>query len=380
MSAERIPAEVFPPGDFIREEIEARGWRQEDLAEILGFSLQHVNEVITGKRSVTAKMAVSLGDAFETGAQFWMNLESANQLKKVRTQNGVVSRRAKLYSLAPIKDMVKRQWIEPSDAIDVLEKRTRDFLGIDDVAHEPQFWLHAARKPTPYHKITSAQRAWLFRAKSLARTIPAKKFKQARLEEGLEQLRTLLPSAQEVRHIAHILGEVGVRFLVIEPLPKTQIDGVCFWDDGQPVVALSFRYDRIDWFWFTLMHELGHVKNEDGLKYEGEIDTDLVGQNAFPTDKKPEVEQKADKFSSEYLIPSAKMEDWMGRIGPLYSKQKIRGFALRNQMHPGIVVGQLQRRGIISYAQNREMLEKVRQVVTSSALTDGWGHIISANP
>ncbi len=60
MSAERIPAEVFPPGDFIREEIEARGWRQEDLAEILGFSLQHVNEVITGKRSVTAKMPLRL--------------------------------------------------------------------------------------------------------------------------------------------------------------------------------------------------------------------------------------------------------------------------------------------------------------------------------
>jgi len=74
---ERTPAEVFPPGEFIREEIEARGWSQVELAEILGWPPRLVSELIAGKRAITPETAKGLGEAFSTGAQFWMNLESS---------------------------------------------------------------------------------------------------------------------------------------------------------------------------------------------------------------------------------------------------------------------------------------------------------------
>ncbi|HVR11461.1 MAG TPA: HigA family addiction module antitoxin, partial [Thermoanaerobaculia bacterium] len=78
-----IAAEVFPPGEILREELEARGWTQTDLAEILGRPPRLVNEVIAGKRAITPETAKGLGEAFGTGGQFWMNLESAWQLSKV---------------------------------------------------------------------------------------------------------------------------------------------------------------------------------------------------------------------------------------------------------------------------------------------------------
>ena len=80
MSTKTTPAEVFPPGDFVREELEARGWTQDDLAEILGRPQRLVSEVITGKRAITAETAKGLGEAFGTSAQFWMNLEAAHRL------------------------------------------------------------------------------------------------------------------------------------------------------------------------------------------------------------------------------------------------------------------------------------------------------------
>ena len=60
----RIPAEIFPPGEFIREELEARNWTQGDLAEILDRPLQLVNEIVLGKRSITPETAQG-GDPFQ---------------------------------------------------------------------------------------------------------------------------------------------------------------------------------------------------------------------------------------------------------------------------------------------------------------------------
>ncbi len=73
---ERVAAEVFPPGEFIKEELEARGWTQTDLAEILGRPFQLVNEILAGKRAISPETAQGLGEAFGTGAQVWMNLEN----------------------------------------------------------------------------------------------------------------------------------------------------------------------------------------------------------------------------------------------------------------------------------------------------------------
>lgn len=88
------PAEIFPPGDFIREELEARGWTQADLARVIGRPLQAVNEVINGRKRITAETAKELGLAFGTGAELWMNLESAYRLEATADPDPAIARRA----------------------------------------------------------------------------------------------------------------------------------------------------------------------------------------------------------------------------------------------------------------------------------------------
>lgn len=84
MSDTRAPAEVFPPGDFIREELEARHWTQGDLAAVIKRPLQAVNEIINGKKQITAETAKALAAAFGTSAKLWLNLESTYQLHKAK--------------------------------------------------------------------------------------------------------------------------------------------------------------------------------------------------------------------------------------------------------------------------------------------------------
>ena len=90
--ANRTPAEVFPPGDFIAEELEARGWSQIEFADILGRPARLVSELIAGKRAITPETARGLGAAFGTGPEFWMNLERDYQLSRAVHDDMAVQR------------------------------------------------------------------------------------------------------------------------------------------------------------------------------------------------------------------------------------------------------------------------------------------------
>lgn len=103
MMSARIPAETFPPGEFVRDEMEARGWTQGTLAEALGEPMCLVDEIIAGTRAITPETAHGLAEAFGTDPRFWMNLETAYQLWKTSHRNGEAMRRANLFEAAPIQ-------------------------------------------------------------------------------------------------------------------------------------------------------------------------------------------------------------------------------------------------------------------------------------
>lgn len=88
-----IAAEVFPPGEFLRDELEARGWTQADLAKILGRPRRLISDIIDGKRAITAEIAWGFGDALGVSPQFWLNLESAYQRSRVEQHDAKRAKR-----------------------------------------------------------------------------------------------------------------------------------------------------------------------------------------------------------------------------------------------------------------------------------------------
>lgn len=359
---------LFPPGEFIRDELEARGWTQEDLAEILGRPLRTVNQIIAGKKAITPQTAQELAAAFGTTAELWSNLETAYRLGLETNEQSSVARRARLYQLAPVKDMIKRRWITSPATVEEMEAGVMRFLEMQSLDDQPVLEV-AARKSTSYNVMTPAQMAWCFRAKQLAKSLRVETFDKNRAENMLSELHALTVSENEARKVPAVLAEMGIRFVVVEHLPRTRIDGATMWLDAHsPLIAVSLRYDRIDGFWHALAHELSHVLHGDRS-----IDIDLVGAQQTDTTQKPEAEQRADQEASDFLVPSERMEFFIVRHKPRFSKAGIIQFANLHQIHPGIVVGQLQFRKAILYSHSREMLAPVREIITSTALTDGWG-------
>jgi HTH-type transcriptional regulator/antitoxin HigA len=336
---------------------------------VLGKHLPAVNEIIQGKRAITPEMAVALGTAFGNGPEFWMQREAEYRLSLVTREAPGIQQRARLFEIAPVKEMERRGWIKQTGSATELERELCRFYDVPTLDTQPTISA-AARQSATSTTLNPAQRAWCFRAKRLAKTLSAEPYQNGALDSALPGLRKMASFPEQAKNLPKFLAQVGVRLVVLEHLPQSRIDGAAFWIDAQsPVIALSIRFDRIDCFWHTLCHELSHIRHRDSLS----VDDAIVGESKDKAAITEEFELRADQEASETLIPREKIESFIIRVKPFYSKVRIIQFAHRMGVHPGIVAGQLQHLGEISYATNREMLAKIRDLITSVALTDGWG-------
>jgi HTH-type transcriptional regulator / antitoxin HigA len=315
-----VPAEVFPPGVIIRGELDARGWTQADLAEIMERPLQAVNQIIGAKKRVTEETAKELEAALGIEAEFWLRTEALYRLRHGNPAPSAIARRAAIRQRVPLRQMIARGWLAPSNDIDEMEARVKAYLCVDSLDDNPSF-ARAAKQTNYDRPLSPTQEVWLLRVKRLAETMVAPAYSPATLMNVLTELRQLLREPEGARKVPKLLSGAGVRFVIVERLPGLRVDGVCFWLNGdKPVIAMSLRHDRIDNFWFVLRHEIEHVFRGDG-KDGAIIDNDL-DEAVDVSDQ----ERIANTAAAEFCVPQA-----------------------------------------------ATCLEKIRHVIISSALVDGFG-------
>ena len=270
--------------------------------------------------------------------------------------------------------MIKRNWIEPSKDPEVLEAQVMRFFGISSIDETPKL-AHAAKKTGYPDELGGAQLAWLFRVKQLAEAMPMKPYSAKGLRQAIPELGALLLSPEGVQQVPRILANCGVHFVIVEHVVSSKIDGVCFWLDGKaPVIGMSLRLDKIDNFWFVLRHEIEHVLKRHGRGLAiVDFDSERSATTLSPEATDPE--DIANYAGADFCVPDLEMADFILRNDPLFSKAKVLDFARRMQVHPGIVVGQLQKR-TGRWDLLRAYLVKVRHLISPTAMTDGYGQTI----
>jgi HTH-type transcriptional regulator/antitoxin HigA len=354
--------------------MEERGWTQEDLGSIISKSRQAINDIIAGRNGIALDTAMLLAAAFGNSPHEWLKWDHVFRLSMAERDVSEVQQLGKLYSTAPIREMIKRGWISPPANAAELQSELEAFFGTEALQDGLAFPI-AAKRTVKLSYLNSAEIAWCFRARQLAGRMLPQQYSENRLTKAQTTLRKLAAHPKEARHLSKVLGDCGVRFVVVEPLPHVRIDGVAFWDSYGPVIAVSIRHDRIDGFWFTVLHECSHIRNGDPLS----VDTGLVDATrgvAF-TLVEDESERRANAEAAAALIPPEELDSFIRRVGPLYPQERIVQFANRIKVHPGIIVGQLQHRKELGYMALREFLVKIREFVVETALTDGWGQLIA---
>ena len=226
---------------------------------------------------------------------------------------------------------------------------------MDEVAAPVASFRHG-RQPEPDAR---AERAWVKRVKQLAAKQETAAFSSGRLREAVPALLACSGDPEGIGHAPEVLAAAGVRFVVLKHLPKTYIDGAVVELEDGPAVGMTLRYDRIDAFWFTLMHELAHIAHD---QVETRVET-LYGDGAPESSGQ---EADADRTASDWLLDPALYASFVQVNRPYFSRSVIEDLAAQAGRHPAIVVGRLQHDGHVPYSQLRSLL------VNASPHLSGW--------
>ena len=157
--------------------------------------------------------------------------------------------------------------------------------------------------------------------------------------EFLRQIARLSWSEDGPRAAQEFLGRHGIPLVIERHLPRTYLDGAALrLGDGRPVVALTLRYDRIDSFWFCLLHDLAHVGRHLGPNAGTAFVDDLSLRKPQPG-MEDQREAEADEWAAEALIPSAEWETSPVRNHP--TPLGVMSLAHHLQVHPATVAGRI---------------------------------------
>jgi len=360
-----VPAQASPPGLILSKELDRRNISQADLAEIMDRPAKTLNAIIQGKKEITAQTAVELEQALDIPASIWLNLESDYQLQlhKMKAtheeteKERMIAIRSRIYSLAPVRELLKKGWIHFTEDVKknaniLSEYLEEDIMSSNIKSKVAQFsanFRHSTKMPPQ----SEALYAWTCRAKSLAKQQGQYSYDENGLRKNIEELKNFVVNESDVSKIPAFLKQYGVHFLLIPHLQKTYLDGAMIMYEDQVIVALTLRHDRIDNFYFSLFHELGHLllgHGEDGSVFLDSIDSQ---------DKTDIKEQAADRFAESHLLQQELMNKFC-ELNTSFPREVIEDFAHQAKLHPGIVLGQLQHRGLVSYGHQRQMLSKVK--------------------
>lgn len=327
------------PVQAIRFRMEQQGLTNKDLVPLLG-SMPRVSEVLNYKRPLSLGMMRKLHDELEIPAEILLQEPGRDQLPE---DNG------EEYRKYPLKQMQERGYFTVSNySLPKLKEYAEDlvskfFQRVDEPALATRF-RHANNQSHAHQRSKRdldelALKAWCGRV-----------MERAKQETGIGEYRPGIVDVEGVflRKLIKFssfddgpllakeyLNRNGIH-LIIEPhLPKTYLDGAALLlGDDRPVVGMTLRYDRIDNFWFVLMHELAHI----ALHLHGDQD---IYMDDLDNESDLEEEREADRLAQEALLPQSVLE--ASAAWQQSTAKAVLELARELEIHPAIIVGRIQR-------------------------------------
>lgn len=330
------PLDRTPPGDTLADTLEEKGMSQTELADRLGLSRKHVNEIIQGKAPISADTALKLETVLGTPAAFWLNLDRHYQefLARQAEQKSFASQLAWLNRI-PLKEMLKLRWIPPFEDQAAALKVALSFFGTASPSLWEDYWTKKAIR-FRRSQIATADlgiiASWLRRGELDAQKIETAPFNAEQFRAALEEIRALTPEPPEKFQsvMRDRCAAAGVAVVFTPELRNLRVSGATQWlTPTKALIQLSLRFKSDDHLWFTFFHEAKHVLQE--------VKKEIFMEGVNGDDP---AEKEANCFAADHLVPPSQYREFVR--GGTFNETAVTSFARRLKIAPGIVVGRLQ--------------------------------------
>jgi HTH-type transcriptional regulator/antitoxin HigA len=329
---EHYKIDLPDPLEAIRFRMEQAKLTQKDLLPYIG-SRSKVSEVLSGKRDLTLKMIRALNRHLGIPAEVLLQEKPLSSLDEFQDVD---------FDRFPIAEMEKNGAFRGFDTTNLKDKAEECIRFLIDKSGGlealPEGIFRKSRSSRLNAKIDPyALQGWslqVLAAASEEENVGA--YEPQNINASFLRALVGLSVLKEGPYLAkEFLKKRGVLLEIVPHLRRTYLDGAAFiTKSGRPVIGLTIRHDRVDNFWFTLLHEIGHIcKNHLSV---GSFIADDMTLRGAQTDS--DLEREADEVAEDALIPA----DFDLDRKQYVSKADVLSYASACNVHPAIVAGRIQ--------------------------------------
>ena len=350
------PDWVSAPGDTIVDILRQRHLSVGEFAGMMGLSADDTDYLLSGRSSITMMDARKLFEVVGASVEFWMHRDFLYRQDIER----VFGTETEWIAELPLGDMIKFGWLRsvphPTEEL----KACLDFFDVSGVLewhqkYEPLQTMTAFRTSRSFDNRPASVAAWLRQGELEAEGIECDRWNPESFLESLEYLRPLTQQKNPKRFIPELQEKCaanGVAVVIVRSPAGCRASGATrFVNPSKAILQLSFRYLTDDQFWFTFFHEAGHLVLHGNQRLFSSVLGEArpwILEGLSASGASDVEEEEANQFAASTLIPAA-FELQLMALGA--NRRDILRFAHRSGVSPGVVVGQLQHRGRITFEQ-----------------------------
>ena len=331
---------IIHPGETIKEVLEEKNMKQEELAIRTGFSPKHISEVVNGIKGISPLFAKSLEYVFGIPATFWINLQGIYDKEMIEYKEQEEIDQSEVDIVRGLKKIIKyAEELEiMSDNKDIVSQiiELRNICNVKNLTYINSLVTSqvAFRKSQTIETDIYVLYVWLRICEIMAqKNNIEKEFDVQKLKDNIINIKKcmFLEINDAVEELKKIFAECGIIFQVVRNFTGAPVQGFIKKDHNSIILSMTIRRSFADEFWFTLFHEIGHLLNGDIVNVQ------LIDY----ADAKSDMEDKADEFARKALINEEAYNIFIKKNN--LTEQDIVEFAEEQGVKPFIVVGRIQK-------------------------------------
>lgn len=342
---------AFHPGSYVEDIIDDLNITQNEFADRLGTSSKTVSKIVNGEERISKDIANKLSKLTGVDVKTWLTLQANYDAKVMEIEDAKNEDEKRIASLIDLKSLKANGFIaDKRYSIQDKISEFRQLFNVASLTYLSEFDAAVSyRLKEPEEKSIVNSNVMLEIAANAARSATSNKYTRKKLKKVLPEIHKMITEDPNVFYedLKKLLLDIGIVLVALPNFSGARLHGATRkFQNGSVLLLITDRQKKADIFWFSLMHELGHIYNED---FYSDVDDQEEYKNR---------EKIADEFAAEFLLSTVKYEEFVSNKD--FSENSIRSFAERMEVLPAIVIGRLQKDELIGYNELSHLIVRYK--------------------